>query len=124
MAEETKNDWECSVECLTNIGSDKELLPNRHFLLIGAELGENTIELDTCIVRGNNLSVLNLLFKAGASNEALANLIVAASFELRSSSQGLRDMETKLKDALITSNAKILKEKIESESKDVESSEG
>jgi hypothetical protein len=124
MAEETKNDWECSVECLSNIGNDKELLPNRHFLLIGAELGENTINMDTCIVRGNNLSVLNLLFKAGASNKALADLIVAASFELRSASQELRDVETKLKDALITSNAKILKEQIESENKDVESSEG
>ena len=124
MAKETKNDWECSVECLTNIASDKESIPNRHFILIGAELGENTIELDTCIIRGNNLSVLNLLFKAGASNKALANLIVAASFELRSVSQELRDVETNLKDALTTSNAKILKEKIESESKDVESSEG
>jgi DNA topoisomerase-1 len=24
MAEETKNDWECSVECLSKIGEDKE----------------------------------------------------------------------------------------------------
>jgi hypothetical protein len=128
MTKEIKNDWECSVECLTNLSKDENLIVNRHFLLIGAEVGEETVDLDTCIARGSNLSVLNLLFKAAVNNKALAEIIINAAFELKLASQELRIMEDKLKDALIESLRKQLnpetEEQVESVIEDVESSEG
>jgi len=128
MTEEIKNDWNCSVECLTNLSKNEELTPNRHFLLIGAEVGEETIDVDTCIARGSNLSVLNLLFKAAANNKSLAEVIISAAFELKLASQELKDYEDKLKDALIESLKEQVKskneEQVESSIEDVESSEG
>jgi len=128
MTEEIKNDWNCSVECLTNLSKNEELTPNRHFLLIGAEVGEETIDVDTCIARGSNLSVLNLLFKAAANNKSLAEVIISAAFELKLASQELKDHEDKLKDALIESLKEQVKskneEQVESSIEDVESSEG
>ena len=138
MTEEIKDDWNCSVECLTNLSEDEKLTPNRHFLLIGAELGEKTIDLDTCIVKGNNLSILNLFFKAAANNKALAEIMVTAAFELKLASQELKHFEDKLKDDFIESLKKQIEskneEQVESsiedievedvEIEDVESSEG
>tara|TARA_R110000764_G_C10938716_1_gene375862 strand:- start:142 stop:528 length:387 start_codon:yes stop_codon:yes gene_type:complete len=128
MTEEIKDDWNCSVECLTNLSKDEELTPNRHFLLLGAELGEETIELDTCIVRGNNLSILNLFFKAAANNKSLAEILISAAFELKIASYELKDFEDKLKDTFIESLKEQVKskneEQVESSIEDVESSEG